>query len=179
MRTAVLRLAAVLLPLALVACGGKAATPSPAPTNVPAGLPTSDQLCALLTVDDWTAAGLSGAEAPRIDDDGPGTGSAYCTYGGSSGATGGLELDVFAHTTVGEAQTTYATIAQSLPPSDPPNVSGIDEGLINPNIEPGFGAILVRAGNLVVTITLPTSAQAGDQLTSLTQTVLSRALAYE
>ena len=180
MRTAVLGRAALLfmLPLVLVACGGKAGSPSPAPTPV-SSAPTSDQLCQLLTVDDWTAAGLTGAEAPQIDDDGPGTGSAYCTYGGRSGATGGLELDVFVEQTVNDAQTTYATIAQSLPRSSAPNISGIDEGLINTNIDPGFGAILVRAGKLVVTITLPTTAQAGDQLTSLTQTVLSRALALE
>ncbi len=185
MRTAVLRLAAVLLPLALVACGGGAATPSPLPTAQPSGLfspgavPTADQLCQLLAAADWTAAGLSGAQAPAIDDDGPGTGSAYCTYGAQSGATGGLELDVFVDPTIDGASTTFATIAQSLPPSERPNVSGIDDGLINPNIDPGFGAILVRAGRLVVTITLPTSAQAADQLTSLTQTVLSRALALE
>lgn len=179
MRAAVLRLAVLMLPLALVACGGKAATPSPAPTATPSGLPSADQLCQLLTIDDWTAAGLSGATAPKVDDDGPGTGSAYCTYGGLSGATGGLELDVFVDQTLLGAQTTFATIAQSLPPSQPPNVSGIDDGLLNTNIDPGFGAILVRAGKLVVTITLPTSPQAGDQLTSLTQTVLSRALALE
>ena len=185
MRTAVLRLAAVLMPLALIACGGKAASPSPLATAQPSGafspgvLPSSDQLCQLLTVEDWSAAGLTGATAPTIDDDGPNTGSAYCTYGGQSGATGGLELDVFVDQTLDGAQATFATIAQSLPPSQPPNVSGIDDGLINTNIDPGFGAILVRAGKLVVTITLPTSAQAGDQLTSLTQTVLSRALALE
>ncbi|MEP7360583.1 MAG: hypothetical protein ABI744_03295 [Chloroflexota bacterium] len=183
MRTAVLRLAALLLALALVACGGKSASSSPAPqptaVSSPGVLPTSDQLCQLLTVGDWTAVGLSGATAPHIDDDGPGTGSAYCTYGGLSGATGGLELDVFVDATIDGAGLTFATIAQSLPPSEPPNISGIDEGLMNTNIDPGFGAILVRAGKLVVTITLPTSAQAGDQLTSLTQTVLSRALAFE
>lgn len=180
MRTAVLRLAALVsvLPLLLIACGGKAPSPSPAPTPV-SSAPTSDQLCQLLTVADWNAAGLTGAVAPTIDDDGPGTGSAYCTYGGQSGATGGLELDVFVDHTVDGAQANFATIAQSLPPSGEPSISGIDEGLINTNIEPGFGAILVRAGRLVVTITLPTSGQAGDQLTSLTQTVLSRALALE
>ncbi len=180
MRTCVLCLSVLLLPLALVACSGPAKSPSP-----PAGLfspgvvPTSDQLCKLLTVEDWTAAGLTGAQPPTIDDDGPGTGSAYCTYGGSSGATGGLELDVFVGPTVDEAKTTYATIAQSLPPSDSPTLSGIDDGLINNNIDPGFGAILVRAGKLVLTITLPSSANAGQQLTSLTQTVLSRALSLE
>ncbi|MEP7378689.1 MAG: hypothetical protein ABI725_03910 [Chloroflexota bacterium] len=181
MRTAVLRLSVLLLPLALAACAGPAKSPTPAASGLfsPDVVPTSDQLCKLLTVDDWTAAGLTGARAPSIDDDGPGTGSAYCTYGSSSGATGGLELDVFVGPTFDDARTTYATIAQSLPPSDPPTMSGIDAGLINANIEPGFGAILVRAGKLVVTISLPTSASAGDQLTNLTQTVLARALSLQ
>jgi hypothetical protein len=142
-------------------------------------LPTADQLCQLLTVADWTAVGLTNAQAPTIDDDGPGTGSAYCTYSGDSGATGGLELDVFVDASIDGAKTTFATIAQSLPPSDAPGISGIDEGLINTDVDPSFGAILVRAGKLVVTITLPSSDQAGTQLTSLTQTVLSRALALE
>lgn len=180
MRAAVLRLSVLVLPLALVACGG-AKSQSPAASGLfsPGVVPTSDQLCKLLTVDDWKAAGLTAARAPSIDDDGPGTGSAYCTYGASSGATGGLELDVFVGPTIDEAKTTFATIAQSLPPSSPPTMSGIDDGLINTDIDPGFGAILIRAGKLVVTITLPTSASAGAQLTSLTQTVLSRALSLE
>jgi hypothetical protein len=180
MRTAVLRVSALLLPLALVACGG-AKAPSPAASGLfsPGVVPTADQLCKLLTVDDWTAAGLTGARAPGIEDDGPGTGSAYCTYGSSSGVSGGLELDVFVGPTIDEAKITFATIAQSLPPSDPPTMSGIDDGLLNTDVDPGFGAILVRAGKLVVTITLPSSANAGAQLTSLTQTVLSRALSLE
>ena len=184
MRSALLRLFALALPLVLAACAGVSpASPSAAPTVPglfsPGVVPTADQLCRLLTPADWTAAGLTGARAPSIDDDGPGTGSAYCTYGGASGATGGLELDVFVGPTLNDAQTTFATIAQSLPPSGAPNLSGIDDGLINTNIDPGFGAILVRAGKLVVTVTLPTSAAAGDQLTSLTRTVLSRALALQ
>jgi hypothetical protein len=90
-----------------------------------------------------------------------------------------LELDVFVGPTLDDARTTFATIAQSLPPSGAPNLSGIDDGLINTNIEPGFGAILVRAGKLVVTVTLPTSDNAATQMTSLTALVLSRALALE
>jgi len=41
----------------------------------------------------------------------------------------------------------------------------------------GFGAIVARAGKLVVTVTLPTSDSAADQLTSVTALVLSRAAA--
>lgn len=186
MRAAVPRLLALLLPLVLVACGGSAASPSLPAQSQPPGqfspgvLPTADQLCRLLTVDDWTAAGLTGARAPNVaHDPGPDAGSAYCTYAANSGATGGLELDVFVGPTVDDAKDTYATIAQSLPPSTAPNLSGIDDGLINTDAEQGFGAILVRAGRLVVTITLPIAADAGTQLTSLTQLVLSRALALE
>jgi hypothetical protein len=110
-----------------------------------------------------------------MDDDGPGTGSAYCVYNGLSGAMGGLELDVFVGPTVGDAQLTYAQIRESIPNPSVPNLSGVDEAVIDTNIEPGFGAILVRAGKLVVTITLPTSAAANDQLISLTNLVLGRA----
>ena len=180
------RLLAVALPLVLAACsGGGTGTPSPTQSQPPGlfspgVLPTADQLCHLLTVDDWTAAGLTGARAPNVNHDpGPDAGSAYCTYAANSGETGGLELDAFVGPTLDDAKTTFAEIAQSLPPSTAPNVSGIDDGLINTDGEQGFGAILVRAGKLVVTITLPISADAGTQLTSLTQLVLSRALALE
>jgi hypothetical protein len=136
-------------------------------------MPTADQLCQLLTPADWSAAGLSGARAPSVDSDGPG--SAYCTYGGASGATGGLELDVFVGATVDDALLTYATIRESIPTPVVPNLSGVDQAVVNTNMEPGFGAIVARAGKLVVTVTLPTSDSAANQLTSLTALVLSRA----
>lgn len=177
MRAAVLRLLLICVPL-LVACGGGAATsPTPLPSSLfsPGVVPGMEQLCALLAPDDWTAAGLEDAGPPDMDDDGPGTGSAYCVYNGLSGAMGGLELDVFVGPTVGDAQLTYAQIRESIPNPSVPNLSGVDEAVIDINIEPGFGAILVRAGKLVVTITLPTSAAANDQLISLTNLVLGRA----
>ena len=176
---AVLRLLLLVVPL-VVACGGGAAN-SPTPTSLASGLfspgavPTMEQLCALLTPDDWTAAGLADAGPPQMDDDGPGTGSAYCIYNGMSGEAGGLELDVFVSTTVDDAMTTFAEFAQSLPPSNAPNMSGIDDGLINANIEPGFAAILVRAGKVVLTITLPTSGAAESQLISLASLAMGRA----
>jgi hypothetical protein len=184
MRSAVLRLTALCLPFVLAACAGRpAATPSAAPTVPglfsPGVMPTAEQLCQLLTPADWTAAGLSGARAPTIDDDGPGTGSAYCTYGTNSGATGGLELDVFVGATVDDASYTYATINESIPTPTVPNLSGVDQAAMNTNMEPGFGAIVARADKLVVTVTLPTSASAADQLTSLTALVLSRASALQ
>jgi len=178
MRDAVLRLLLICVPL-LAACGGGAAkSPTPAPPSglfSPGVAPTMEQLCALLTPDDWTAAGLADAGPPEMDDDGPGTGSAYCVYNGASGATGGLELDVFVGPTIGDAQLTYAQILQSIPSPSAPNLSGVDEAAIDTNIEPGFGAILARAGKLVVTITLPTSGGTADQLTTLTNLVLGRA----
>jgi hypothetical protein len=184
MKLAVLRLLALAMPFVLASCaGGPAASPSPAPTAPglfsPGVLPTADQLCQLLTIADWTAAGLSAARAPSVDDDGPGTGSAYCTYGSASGATGGLELDAFVGATIDDARLTYATIDESIPTPAVPNLSGVDEAAINSNIEPGFGAIVARAGKLVVTVSLPTSASAATQLTSLTALVLSRAAALE
>jgi hypothetical protein len=184
MRAAVPRVFLLALPLVLAACAAGAAQ-SPVPTPPPSSLfspdvvPTKEQLCALLTPDDWTAAGLAGARPPDMDDDGPGTGSAYCVYNDQPGALGGLELDVFVGSTLGDAQLTYAQIHESIPNPTTPDMSGIDEAAIDTNIEPGFGAILVRAGRLVVTITLPTTPAARDQLISLTNLVLNRAAALQ
>lgn len=181
MRATVLRLLLICVPLLAACGGGTAKSPTPAPSGLfsPGGVPTMEQLCALLTPADWTAAGLQDARPPAMDDDGPGTGSAYCVYNGRSGAMGGLELDVFVGPTLGDAQLTYAQILESIPSPTSPNVSGVDEAVVNANIEPGFGAILVRAGRLVVTITLPTSPVANDQLVSLVNLVLSRARALQ
>jgi hypothetical protein len=179
MRVAVQRLSLICLPLVLAACGGGSGpTPTPAASGLfsPGVVPTMEQLCALLTPADWTAAGLADAGPPEMDEDGPGTGSAYCVYNGLSGYTGGLELDVFRGPTLGDAQLTYGQILESIPNPSAPNISGVDDAAIDANIQPdGFGAILVRAGLLVVTITLPSSPQANDQLISLTNLVLSRA----
>jgi hypothetical protein len=112
-----------------------------------------------------------------MDDDGPGTGSAYCIYNGLSGAMGGLELDVFVAPSAGDAQLTYAEFLESsIPEPSQPNISGVDEGAINADIQPdGFGAILIRSGRLVALITLPATAAANDQLISLASLVLTRA----
>jgi hypothetical protein len=63
--------------------------------------------------------------------------------------------------------------------SQPPSISGIDAGIIDTNIDPGFAEVLIRAGRLVFDITLPSSSNAATQLTSLAQTILSRASALE
>lgn len=183
MRTAVLSLS-LIMALALVGCGSGAAvtpTPTPAPSGrfSPGIVPSKEQLCALLTPADWNAAGLRDAGPPEMDDDGPGTGSAYCVYNGLSGATGGLELDVFVSQTIEDAQLTYAQILESIPDPTPPNLSGVDDAVMDTSIEPGFGAILVRAGRLVATITLPAGLAAADQLTSLMALVLTRAAALQ
>src|SRR5688572_21828975 len=138
-----------------------------------------EQLCARLKPADWTAAGLQDAAPPEMDEDGPGTGSAYCVYNARPGDMGGLELDVFVAPTVGDAQLTYGQILQSIPDPAAPSLSGVDEAAINTNIEPGFGAILVRAGKLVATITLPTTPATENQLISLANLVLSRARALQ
>lgn len=181
MRAAARRPLLICVALLVAACGGAVKSPSPAASGLfsPGVAPTADQLCQLLTPADWAAAGLRGARAPAVDDDGPGTGSAYCTYGGVSGATGGLELDVFVEPTVDDARITYGQILESIPTPTAPNLSGVDEAAINTNIEPGFGAILARAGMLVVTVTLPTSDATAEQLTALTSLVLSRAHSLE
>lgn len=174
---AVPRLLVTCLPILLAACGATAGTPTPAASepSSPGLVPTAEQLCQLLTPEDWTAAGLSDARAPLIDDDGPGSGSAYCVFNEAPYESGGLELDVFVSPTTDEAAYIFGQFAQSIPRSSTADLSGVDDALINTNIQPGFGAILARAGRLVVTITLPATSDTAEQLTSLAALVLSRA----
>ena len=169
----------LLIALILAACGGgPAATRSPA-ASPPPGLfspgviPAAEQLCQLLTPADWTASGLANASQPTINSDEPG--SAYCVYSGLSGGTGGLELDVFATGSITDANLTYDTIRESLPEPRPASVGDAQDAVIDPRIDGDFGAIIVRKGKLVFTITAPASDNVTNQLTQLATLVLARA----
>ena len=54
---------------------------------------SGDKMCAL-TAADFKDAGVANADKPKANVQDGGA-SAYCVYGGKSGATGGIELDVF------------------------------------------------------------------------------------
>jgi hypothetical protein len=189
MRSALLRLFALALPLLVAACsGGPASSPTPAaptPTAAPSGapsvpasggLPSANDLCALLTPLDWSQFQFSNATQPRVNSDAPG--DAYCVYAGQSGSSGGLELDSFVSASVADAQGTFNTMAGDMAGAETVDLPGADEALISPNIDGTFGAIAVRAGRFAYTISLPTSDSARVQLETLARLVISRAQAY-
>jgi hypothetical protein len=188
--------------LALVAaCGGGSVTtqaprasatgtvPSPAPTtpstttpaSAPAtvsggGLPSGESLCALLTSADWGQFNYVTAAQPEIESDSPG--SAYCTYAGDSGASGGLEFDAFAHETVEDAEETFDLISGGTDGDGKTvTIPGADEVFIDSSIDDTFGAIVVRTGRFTYTVTVPDGDQAETQLLALAAIVLTRASA--
>lgn len=127
--------------------------------------------CALLGPGDFAAAGISGAGAPKINTDE--NGGHYCVYAGTSGGTGGIELDVFTGDPVG----TYQTIAgetgtvTELSAADLP---GADQAGINLNSTGGMAAIVVRSGQLTFDMSFPTNPQARSQLLALAALVMLR-----
>ena len=129
------------------------------------------KLCDLLGPGDFAAAGIPGAGTPTVNSDGPG--SAYCVYAGQSGATGGLELDVFVDaegaedtfdTIIGESGSTMDAI--SIPGA------GVDEAVATDGGD--YAAIAVRRGALVFTISGPAGAGMSAKLAALAATVLAR-----
>lgn len=157
------------------------AIPSGASASQPAGSGASSsaqQLCALLTANDWAAVQLSQAAAqPVINSDSPT--DAYCVYSGASGATGGLEFDAFIDDTAQDAQATYNTVAGEMPGGQPVTLPGTDAALINPNADGTYGAIVVRNGRFTYTISLPTSNAAQTQLETLAALVVTRAQQFK
>jgi len=139
-------------------------------------MPTEAELCALLTAEDWGAFGFVTAAQPEINSDGPG--SAACVYAGQSGATGGLELDAYAHDTVAEAEETFGTISEGMPAAQPFTLPGADEVLLDPDIDASYAAILVRNGRFTYTISLPAGEAAEAQLAALAAAVLTRSQQY-
>ncbi len=138
--------------------------------------PSAQQLCGLLTANDWTTFQLPAKAQPTINSDGPG--SAYCTWTDLSGAQGGLELDAFVDPTPSIAEDTYTTAAEIMS-GQPVDLPGVDSALINPNINGTYGALLARAGRFTYSVSLPASAGSQVQLESLAALVLSRAQQYK
>lgn len=181
--------------IVLVACsGGSGTTPQPTlpairsialpslvVSSAAAGsgsLPSGQQLCALLTANDWAQVNLSQASAaPTINSDGPG--SAYCTYSGTAGASGGLEFDAFAEQVPSDAQDTFNTMSGELPGGQPATLPGADAALINANVDGTYGVIIVRNGRFTYSIALPASNASDTQLQTLAALVLTRAQQYK
>jgi hypothetical protein len=153
-----------------------AATPAPSISSTATGGPVArgGNYCSLLAPGDFTAAGISGAGAPTINTDE--NGGHYCVYSGTSGATGGIELDVFTgdpvgtyQTIVGETGTVTELAAADLP--------GADQAGINLNSTGGMAAIVVRSGQLTFDMSFPANPQARSQLLALAALVLARGTA--
>lgn len=164
--------------------GGLTTTTVPNPTVAPAtgsgpaitgADAPAEALCALLTDEDFADVGVAGTTAPTVNSDQPG--SAYCVYAGRSAAAGGVELDVFVSADAAEAATTYQTARGEYPATSPtrPDLPGIDEGELDAGGPDRAATIIVRKGNLVLTLGFPSSGAAEDQLLELTRTALERA----
>ncbi len=173
-----------LLVFAAAACGGggtratstpAAATSGPVTTAAPGELPSAEELCGLLPPAEWTQAGLANAESPAISTDGPGT--AYCTYAGTSGASGGLEFDAFVHENDADAEATLETITGEGPEMTPVDLLGADTAVITSS-ESEYAAIAVRIGRFTFTIAIPASESAEDQLTTLANRVIDQSAFY-
>jgi hypothetical protein len=174
--------------LLVAACGGGGATS--APTRAPAtavtqpssnasagggGLPTGEQLCALLTANDFATLNLTADDQPTVNSDEPGT--AYCSYkGGTSGAQGGLELDAFANASDSDAQATYETASDEAGASSEVALPGADQAAWDSEDQPSV--IVVRKGALTFVISVPPSDASATQLSTLASVVLLRAGDY-
>ena len=149
-----------------------------------AAAPTRNSGSALcvLTQGDFARAGLHVNAKPSVNLDG--TANAYCTYSGRSGATGGVELDVFfpAGSSPDEVNNTVNTVLGSEGPSvakqyAKENVPGADESLVALNLQsngPPFASNMVRKGDLVFSLSLPAGPKAAKQLMQLSKLVLAR-----
>lgn len=135
----------------------------------------------VLTPADFAAAGIPATSQPSVDT-GDGGNAVYCTYRGKSGATGGVELDVFypAGAAATDVEQTFKTVLASDPQAhdDPESVPGSSEAMqalkISQAGHPDFAVNAVRRGDLVFSISLPSSTRAEAQLLELSQIVLRR-----
>ncbi len=183
--------AALLLASVCGACssGATSAPHSASPSNVRSARPTlaatatpgngalggivaaGGDLCGLLGPGDFSAVGVTGSGTPSKNSDGPT--DAYCVYSGVSGASGGIEFDIF----IGDSASMYQLILQNAGISsndatrDLPGVDAAGTALSGPD---GMAAIGVKKGQLAFDIDIPTSAGARAPLISLAKLVLQR-----
>jgi hypothetical protein len=140
---------------------------------------SGSRMC-VLTPADFAAAGVSGTSHPSANVDDGGN-SVYCVYRGKSGATGGVELDVFYPAGAAtDVEQTFKTVLASDPGAhyDPESVPGSSESMYSLKTpqsgHPDFAANAVRRGDLVFSVSLPSSPNAKAQLLRLSSIVLER-----
>ncbi len=151
-----------------------------AASAAPVAKASGAQMC-VLTQHDFQTFGTIVWSKPTVNLDDNGS-SAYCVYRGKSGATGGVELDVFypAGSNADEIANTWKATLGSDPGTqyEPEHVAGADESVYSLNVPQRdhfpFAANAVRRGDLIFTISLPSSPLAKTELLRLSQIVLSR-----
>jgi hypothetical protein len=152
-----------------------AAVPSPATSGGALGgsVAKGGNFCGLLGPGDFAAVGVSGARTPTKNSDGPA--DAYCVYSGISGATGGIEFDIF----IGDPVSSYqqivangALIADTT--GDLPGVDNVGTVMNGPG---NMAAIGVQKGAMTFDIDVPTGPKARTQLIALAKLVLERSSA--
>jgi hypothetical protein len=126
--------------------------------------------CELLGPGDFAAVGVSGANAPTKNSDG--TADAYCVYSGISGATGGIEFDIF----IGDPVASYQQIVSNGQliadrTGDLPGVDAVGTVMNGPG---NMAAIGVQKGRMTFDIDVPTGPNARAQLIALAKLVLQR-----
>jgi hypothetical protein len=148
-----------------------------------AGVPRGSgaKMC-VLTQADFKPFGTLVWSKPQIHVDAGSDNNVYCTYRGESGATGGVELDVFypAGSSPDDIKNTLKTVLDSDPGAKylSEGVPGADESLYSLNVPSSghfpFAANAVRRGDLVFAISLPSSPVSKIEMLKLSQIVLSR-----
>jgi len=171
------RLASFVLIAAIsaAACGGAATgttTPSQAPgaTQAPASAATGAIDCTLLSPADLAAAGIEGAGDPTDNADEFGH---YCVYSGTSGATGGIEFDVFPHEDVASATETYETVIGEGPTGEAPAGAPFDAASFA--IDGDVAYLTVRQGTLVFALSVPNGDNTQAALVGLAVLIAQRA----
>lgn len=140
---------------------------------------SGEKMC-VLTPADFRAAGLV-VHKPHANVDDGGN-SVYCVYQGISGATGGVELDVFypAGATPEDIDGTWKTMLAASPGAryQPERLSGVDASMFSLEIpqanHPNYAANAVRRGDLIFAISMPSKPHAKEALAGLSSLVLKR-----
>jgi hypothetical protein len=157
------------------AAAPSAAVPSAATSGGALGgtVAAGGNFCELLGPGDFAAVGVSGARTPTKNSDGPA--DAYCVYSGISGATGGIEFDIF----IGDPLSSYQQIVANgaLIADTTTGLPGVDAVGTVMNGPGNMAAIGVRKGAMTFDIDVPTGPNARPQLISLAKLVLERSSA--
>ncbi len=140
---------------------------------------SGEKMC-VLTPADFHAVGLV-ADKPHANVDDGGN-SVYCIYRGVSGAMGGIELDVFypAGASPADIVGTWKTMLASNPGVryQLEGLSGVDASLYSLAVpqagHPNFAANAVRRGDLIFTISMPSTPKTKAILQRLSGIVLQR-----